>query len=154
TTVKVRDSAGAERFAPLFFVSPNQVNYQVPPGTAIGTATVTIISGAGAVSTGTAKIEAVAPGLFAADGSGQGILSGLALRVKANGSQSIELLARYDAAQGKNVPIPLDLGPATDQVYLILFGTGLRFRSSLSTVTLTIGGVNAPVLYAGAQGDY
>jgi uncharacterized protein (TIGR03437 family) len=36
TTVKVRDSAGVERSAPLFFVSPNQINYQLPPGTASG----------------------------------------------------------------------------------------------------------------------
>src|SRR5262249_17822038 len=36
TTVKVKDSAGAERLAPLFSVSPTQVNYQIPVGTAAG----------------------------------------------------------------------------------------------------------------------
>jgi uncharacterized protein (TIGR03437 family) len=35
----------------------------------------------------------------------------------------------------------------------VLFGTGLRNRSSQSAVTVTIGGVNSEVLYAGAQGD-
>ena len=30
TTVKIKDSAGIERLAPLFFVSPTQVNYQIP----------------------------------------------------------------------------------------------------------------------------
>ncbi|MGH9846919.1 MAG: hypothetical protein ACREEM_50115, partial [Blastocatellia bacterium] len=45
TTVKVRDGAGTERLSPLFFVSPTQVNYQIPPGTAIGSATITITNG-------------------------------------------------------------------------------------------------------------
>src|SRR5262249_9652231 len=50
TTVKVKDSAGAERLAPLFSVSPTQVNYQIPVGTAAGEATVIITSGDGSVS--------------------------------------------------------------------------------------------------------
>lgn len=33
TRVKVRDSQGDERFTPLFFVSPTQINYQLPPST-------------------------------------------------------------------------------------------------------------------------
>src|SRR5207244_3485088 len=44
-SLKLRDRAGAERLAPLFFVSPGQINYQVPPGTASGLATVTVTSG-------------------------------------------------------------------------------------------------------------
>ncbi len=52
TSVKIRDSAGAERSAPLFFISPNQVNYLFPPETAPGAATATIVSGDGRVSTG------------------------------------------------------------------------------------------------------
>ncbi|MGH8694757.1 MAG: hypothetical protein ACREVM_11080, partial [Burkholderiales bacterium] len=32
TTISVKDSAGAERLAPLFFVSPGQINYQMPRG--------------------------------------------------------------------------------------------------------------------------
>ena len=50
--------------------------------------------------------------------------------------------------------MPIDLGPTTDQVYLVLFGTGLRFRTALSTVKATIGGVNAEVVYAGVQPDF
>jgi hypothetical protein len=51
TTVSVKDSAGVERFAPLFFVSPDQINYLIPEGTLPGTATVTVTSGDGKVST-------------------------------------------------------------------------------------------------------
>ncbi len=154
TTITVKDSAGAERLAPLFFVSPAQANYQMPPGTAPGSATVTIINRYGEVSAGTVRVEAVAPGLFAANANGQGVAAALALRVKADGSQSYEPVSRFDPTQNRFVSVPIDLGSETDQVFLILFGTGARFRSSLLTVSARIGGVDAPVLFVGAQGDF
>jgi uncharacterized protein (TIGR03437 family) len=154
TTINVRDSAGAERQSPLFFVSPAQANYQMPPGTTPGLATVTIINRYGEVSAGTVQIAAVAPGLFAANANGQGVAAALALRVKADGTQQFEPVSRFDPAQNRFVPTPIDLGPATDQVFLILFGTGTRFRSSLSSVSARIGGVDAPVSFVGAQGDF
>jgi uncharacterized protein (TIGR03437 family) len=40
---------------------------------------------------------------------------------------------------------------SVDQVFLIGYGTGIRYRSSLSAVTATIGGANADVSFAGAQ---
>ena len=52
------------------------------------------------------------------------------------------------------VPVPIDLGPEGDQVFLVLFGTGFRFRSALSALTATIGGTPAEVTFAGAQGDF
>ncbi|HEX8999319.1 MAG TPA: hypothetical protein VGB07_05435 [Blastocatellia bacterium] len=149
TTVKVRDSAGIERNAPLFFVSPNQINYLIPSGTATGPATITVTSGDGAISIGSLGILTVAPGLFTADASGQGIATAVALRVTANGTLSYEPVALFDAAQGRFVPVPIDLGPATDQLFLILYGTGVRFRSALTAVSATIGGENSEVLYAG-----
>ena len=153
-TVRVRDSAGTERLAPLFFVSPAQVNYQMPAGTTTGSATITVTSGDGTVSTGSARINAVAPGLFAATASGQGIAAAIALRIKADGAQSFEPVARFDAAQQKFVAVPIDLGLETDQVFLLLFGTGIHFRSALSAVTAKLGGVDAQVAFAGAQGDF
>ena len=38
TYVRVFDSLGTRRFAPLFYVSPGQINFQVPAGTALGEA--------------------------------------------------------------------------------------------------------------------
>jgi uncharacterized protein (TIGR03437 family) len=150
----VKDSAGIERFAPLFFVSPSQVNYQLPLQTALGAAAITITSGDGAVSTGTAQIIAVAPGLFAANANGQDVAAAVALRVQNGNSQSYETVAVFDTAQNRFVSRPLDLNPATDEVYLLLFGTGIKFRSSLAAVSAKIGGVDAQVLYAGAQGGF
>ncbi|HMX27871.1 MAG TPA: hypothetical protein PKC13_19940, partial [Blastocatellia bacterium] len=42
----------------------------------------------------------------------------------------------------------------SDQVFLILYGTGLRFRNSLSGVSAKIGGTDITPLYAGAQSDF
>ena len=154
TNVKVRDSTGAERLAPLFFVSPTQVNYQIPAGVAPGPATITITSSDGAVSSGATQIAPVAPGLFSANASGQGAPAATALRVKADGSQSFEPVAQFDPAQNKFVAIPLDLGPETDQVFLILFGTGIRNRSTLSAVSAKFGGVDGQVTFADAQGGF
>jgi trimeric autotransporter adhesin len=153
TTVRVRDSAGMERLAPLFFVSPTQVNYIMPAGTATGAATVTITSGSGKLSLGAVQIAAVAPGLFAANANGQGVAAAVVLRVRGDGSQSFEPVAQFDATTGRFVSTPIDLGPATDQVFLILFGTGFRAASSLNNVAVRIGGASAEVLFAGAQGD-
>ena len=153
TTVKIKDSAGIERLAPLFFVSPTQVNYLIPPETTAGAATVTITSGDSAVSSGVTLVNAVAPSLFAANANGQGVAAAVALRVKADGSQIYEEVAQFDAAQNKFVARPLDPGPEGEQVYLLLFGSGMRHRSSLSAVIATIGGAYAEVSYAGAQPD-
>jgi len=55
-------------------------------------------------------------------------------------------------AQGRCTPAPINLGAATDQVYVSLYGTGVRKRTSLENVSCTVGGVAAPVDFAGAQG--
>ena len=78
----------------------------------------------------------------------------MVLRVKADGTQSYEAVAKWDGALGKMVPVPIDLDTATDQVFLILYGTGLRNRSSLQSVTARVGGGDAQVLYAGAVSGF
>lgn len=152
STVKVRDSIGTERLAPLFFVSAGQVNFLVPSGTALGTAIITVTSSNGATAAGTINIASVAPGLFAANANGAGVAAALALRARADGSQTFEAATRLDTATNRFVSVPIDLGAASDQVFAILFGTGLRNRSSLAGVTAQIGGTSAQVQSAGAQG--
>jgi len=154
TTVKVRDSAGVERLAPLFFVAPAQINYQIPEGAAPGEATVTITSGDGQVSTGMLNIADVAPGLFSAASSGQGVAAAVVLRVKADGAQSYEPVARYDAAQNRFVGLPIDLGEEGDQVFLLLYGTGFRHHGDLAGVTVKLGDVETAALFAGGLREY
>jgi len=152
-SVRIRDGAGIERLAPLFFVSPGQINYQLPDRLSPGAATVTVMNGGNTAAIGAVRVVATWPGLFTANGDGKGVAAAVALRIGQNGSQSYEPVARYDQAQQRFVPIPIDPGPASDQVYLIFFGTGIRHRLSPGAVGLTIGGVSSPVLFAGAQGE-
>lgn len=154
TNIKVKDSANVERPAPLFFVAPGQVNYLVPQGTAIGAAAVKLTSGDGGVATGEIQIGAVAPGLFSANANGQGVAAAVALRAKADGSQSFEPVARFDAASNRFVSASIDLGSEGEQVFLLLFGTGIRYRSALAAVSLTLGGENSEVSFAGPQGGF
>lgn len=154
TTVKVKDSACVERLAPLFFAAPTQVNYLVPAGSANGAATVTVFNEAGAISVGTVQINSVAPSLFGANSNGQGAAAASVLRIKADGSQVYEQAIRFDFGVAGYVTLPIDVSDPNDQVFLLLFGTGFRYRQSLSGVSVTIGGVPVEVLYAGAQGGY
>ena len=54
-----------------------------------------------------------------------------ALRLKVDDSQSFEPIARFDPTQNKFVAVPIDLGPATEQVFLISLA-----RASASTAAL------------------
>ena len=52
-------------------------------------------------------------------------------------------------------PRPPSIYPnGSEQVFLVLYGTGLRNRSSLASVKVQIGGSVLPALYAGAQLQY
>jgi uncharacterized protein (TIGR03437 family) len=150
TTVKVIDSTGTERLAPLFFVAPGQINYLVPANTATGAATVVVTAGNNKISVGSLNVLPVVPGLFTANANGQGVPAAVLFRAKANGQQTIEEIATTGPG-GTRVPLQIDLGPEGDVVFLILFGTGLRGHSN-APVICTIGGVATEVPFAAAQG--
>ncbi len=154
SSVLVRDSGGGERLAPLFYVAPGQINYQIPPGTAEGEAAVRVLQGGTTIAIGTVQIAAVAPALFSANATGTGVAAALLVRLDAGGAQVYEPVARFDAGTNQFVAEPLDLGAAGDPVVLVLFGTGLRFRNPSGMVTATAGGEPAEVLYAGPQPEY
>ncbi|MBL8205911.1 MAG: hypothetical protein JNM09_16875 [Blastocatellia bacterium] len=152
TRVKIADSKGLERDASLFFVSPNQVNYQIPAGLSEGIATVTITNRDGLETRGLLNITRVAPGLFTADSSGKGLAAANVVYVRANQSQTWESVTRFDANTSRIVGHPIDV--SGDPAFLILYGTGLRNRSDLANVKVRIDGVETAVEYAGAQGQF
>jgi uncharacterized protein (TIGR03437 family) len=65
-----------------------------------------------------------------------------------------EPTSRLDTTTNQFVAVPIDLGSDTDQVYLTLYGTGIRGLSSLDSVHVYIGGVLLSAAYAGASGAY
>ena len=122
TRVEVTDSAGTTRAAQLFFVSASQINYLIPPGTALGPATIRVISGAGGEIEGRIQINSVAPSLYSANSQGSGVAAAFFLRVNPDNSRTQGLL--FDPANAGAVPI--DVSAESGQVFLLLFGTGFR----------------------------
>jgi uncharacterized protein (TIGR03437 family) len=142
---------GSGKFVPLFVVTPGQANFLIPSSAPNGWGSLDITRSDGSRFRELIRISPIAPGLFTANADGQGAPAAVALRFSGS-QQTYESVVRFDGAQNKFVATPIDLGPAGDQVYLLLFGTGLRERSSLDKVAAKIGGVEALVSYVGEQG--
>ena len=154
TSVRVTDRLGVERIGGLFFVSPSQVNLHLPAGMATGSAQIALrtpLSAAGLSAS--IHIGRVAPALFTANADGRGAPAALVQRIRSNGSVSFEPVIQMNLL-GNFEPVAIDLGPPTDEVYLILFGTGWRGSGANSSVTVRIDGEEVPVLYAGSQGEF
>jgi len=146
-TVTVTDSDGIARQAPLYFVSPSQINFEIPTGTAMGTATVTIQNQNGTTQSAVIQIGSVSPGIFELNGSG--LAAAWVLPVISGAQQP--LLPVWQVVAGGVVPLAVSLGPSTEQIYLEMYGTGIR---NAKTVTVTMGGLSVPVLYYGAAPGY
>jgi uncharacterized protein (TIGR03437 family) len=138
-SVTVTDSAGVARPAPLYFVSAGQINFEIPAGTAAGTATVTIQNQNGTIQSTTIQIGGVSPGIFPLNLSG--LVAAWALPVISGTQQPLQPV--YQMASGSVVALPVNLGPSTEQVYLEIYGTGFR---NAKNITATVGGVSVPVL--------
>jgi len=139
-TLSVTDSTGAQRSAPLIYTSAGQVNFVVPDGTAPGTATFSLTSGS-TVTSATFNLLAVAPALFTMNGSGTGVAAATAASPV------------FQCGTSGCVAVPINLA-ADAPNYLTLYGTGIRNRSSLTNVQVTVNGVSVPVEYAGPQPTY
>jgi uncharacterized protein (TIGR03437 family) len=138
------DSAGTARPASLFFVSPLQINYEIPEGTAAGPATVAIKNQTGTTQSAQIQIADISPGIFELNSSG--LVAAWVLPVISGKQQSLLPVYQVSASNGVTA-LPVNLGPSTEQIYLEMYGTGIR---NATTVTATIGGLSVPVLSSGA----
>jgi len=152
TSVQVIDSAGANKSALLLYVSPTQVNCILPSDIAAGPVTLEIVSPSG-ITSSTTTSAVVAPGLFSANATGKGVAAANVLRLGADG-KAITTNAAAPDQSGALVAVPIDLGGSEDQVYVVLYGTGIRHNSGLAAVTVTVNGLNVPVQYASVAPGY
>jgi uncharacterized protein (TIGR03437 family) len=127
STVSVQDSAGVAQQATLLYASAAQINFEIPASVSVGAALVTIGTQRAMV-----LIAPVAPSLYILNSSD--LAAAYVVQIGSGGVQTVESIS---------APVNLSSG----QVYLILYGTGIRGAGS--NVTVTIGGVDAPVSYAG-----
>ncbi len=147
-SVLVRDANAVERPASLYRVDPGQIGFVVPASTAQGNATLSLRGGENVLGTANAPVAAVAPGLFTANSSGAGAPAGYALFVSPDSRRHVDL---FQASTGGGfLPRPIETGAG--EVYLSLFGTGIRgWRTG---VTAAIAGKPVPVTAAVAQATY
>ena len=152
-SITVQDAAGKSAGAPLLYVSPGQINFLMPSDLATGVATFTITNGGNSPVTAIGAVGQVAPTLFAINGTGSGPAAATALRTIAGNPAASGPVDLFDCSSSPCRVLPVDLGLDTP-VYLTLYGTGIRNRSSLDNVLVTINGISVPVLYAGPQPDF
>ena len=118
--------------APLFTVSPGQINLQVPFEVTPGMAQVTVTVG-GQSDTQQVAVAAVAPGVFTIDG----------IRMLAPGvAHRGDILTLFLTGQGPLSPtMPTGAPPAES--------AGAQLPQIIEPVEITVGGLPAPVLFAG-----
>jgi len=138
--VAVTDSRNTTRAAPLYYVSPTQIIYIIPAGTAAGTAQLAI----GAQRT-TVEVAPTAPGIYSANQTGSGVAAATYIRITSREIRTEGYI--FDPLTNADTGVPAAAG---DQIYLILYGTGLRGGPAVATV----GEIRVPVAGPVAQGQY
>ena len=127
--------------APLFYVSPTQVNFQIPSDHSywLGGVQIVVLAKDGTASVGYTTIADTAPGIFTRLGNGEGAPSAYA------SSDGVNFDIEVSNPDGS--PAPIDAG-----AYVSLYGTGIRYASE--PVVVSIGGTTVTALFAGPHGTY
>ena len=126
-------------------VSSAQLNFMIAAGTATGPAMLTARRASGGSHSITINVVEVAPGIFTANSSGSGVAAANALRFVDGQLTGTSLV--FDVAAFPFQATPIDLDPANHQVFLSLFGTGIR---NGGTVEVNIDGVPMTTIFGPA----
>ena len=151
--IVVRDMNGKEAAARFLFISPNQINFVMPTGLTEGACAIKLLDSNDNVRWADLPLlYFTKPSLFTANADGKGVPAALLVRVKPGNVQSFEPLMQYDQQQKKWVPLPIDLGPETETVFLVLYGTGWRNYPATDIRTyVQLADVDCEVTYVGSQ---
>lgn len=147
-SVRIIDNLNREFSAPLFYVSPVQINLLLPSGLANGPATLLVDNG-GNVSAGSLQIQPLAPALFTANSDGRGVPAALLYRLRADGSSAYEPVSRFENSLGRYVPRQIEPGLPTDRLFLVAFGTGMRAAASTGNLEARLDQLSLPVSFIG-----
>ncbi len=142
TTVRITDSRNVEHSAPLFFVSPQQINYLIPSQASLGLAQITITNSNGAVSRGELQLVNSSPAIFTVSYTGRG----LPVALTTYDGVFYEGVTNSDGSAK-----PVNPGSQWRPNYLLLFGTGFSNEANLR---VRIGNQEIAPLYAGTQGSF
>jgi adhesin/invasin len=126
--------------APLFFVSPGQINFQMPSGTAPESVPVVVTTSAGSSSGLKAAVTPVQPGLFVYPNlRARALNQDLSLHTPQTPIGAGEFVVLYLTGLGPTTPAVTDGQPAPVSPLAVLNGS----------VSATVGGVPATVHFAG-----
>ncbi|MBK9314233.1 MAG: heme-binding protein [Acidobacteria bacterium] len=142
TSVRLIDSQNRQHAAPLFFVSPGQINYLIPEQMSRGTGRMIVMINGIQVSEGQVQIVDASPAMFTTSFNGRGLPVAL---TTFDGSYYNSVINPDGSAR------PVSPGSVWRPNYLMLFGTGLRHAGNLR---IRIGGQEVAPMYSGAQGAF
>lgn len=134
--------------APFYFVSPLQINVQVPFEVAAGPQPVVVTTAGGASTSFTATVASVAPSIFIVDTAGTGAVvknSDFSLITANNKAKAGDIIVIYSTGLGQVTPAA--------QTGVLLQPPSSGFNNT-GTVTVTIGGQNAVVIYSIASPSF
>lgn len=151
TVANVVDRNNVERPAAFYLAAPNQINVVLPAGIPAGPAQLRIRNSSGAIANASLKIAPVGPALYSATADGRGTPAAILGRLLPGGAATFE--NTFECSGSTCSPKPLDISGPGD-FFLGLFGTGIRGRSALNRVAVTIGGTDLTPIFAGAQPEY
>ena len=150
TSVELVNGASVQSL-PLFYVSPSQINTELPYGLAPGTVQIRVRTAAGTSATDTINVVARAPKIFTVDftGAGAGIITnaGFSITTQANPVKPGDNIIIWLNSLGETNP-PVVAGNAAPG------GPVTAPATIADTVTVTIGGKSAKVTFAGAAPAY
>ena len=150
-SVRLTDSAGVERLSQLFVVTPTQINFFIDAATALGLALVEVLQDGEVIATGTVQVVAVAAGIFTANADGAGVPAAFYLRFRGGEQTAQEFVFDPTAPLGAREPVLIDFGDEDEQVFIAIFGTGMRGGA---LVTATLDGEEVPVSPVVALEDF
>lgn len=139
----------ATRMADLLYISPTQINFHVPADLPPGKARIRLVRNGTQLSDIETQVASASPGVFRVDvGGGQFAPAGYGTLVSGS-SQFPRSIYACPAGQGCSL-VPISMGGASDQLYLTLYGTGLRGLRP-QDLAISANGVTLPVEYLGAH---
>jgi uncharacterized protein (TIGR03437 family) len=128
--------------APFYFASPGQLNVQVPFEVAAGPQPVVVTTAAGASTAFTLTVATAAPSIFVLDANGTGAVvknSDFSLITAANKAKAGDVIVIYSTGLGQTTPAA--------QTGVLVKPPSSGFNNT-GTVTVTVGGQNAAVIYS------
>jgi uncharacterized protein (TIGR03437 family) len=154
TSVTITFSDNSQASLPLFYVGPTQINALIPQNAAAGAARLTVFTASGSQS-GPVVLSPIAPALFSANETGQGVAAAQLITPLPNGFQTVTDVFQCPGGAGTCITVPVDLQPQqppnpcqTGACQLVLYGTGLH-NATAANLTVAIGALSLTPSYVG-----